>query len=518
MAIPHTLGNSMRAHDKAVYDWIGTLLVDYNTIAGVARNGFPILRTFASPQRAFATVTDMLVAQDFLDGATAADMRQVGDEAWPKLPLPIVTIEREEPQVDAEQANVVGVFRRAYLNPVTGLWEYHRHPGHFLTAYRVTFRMEKRYTEQYIREWLYSQLGKVGCAHNELLLTVVHDAPWGAQPHRLRFDGSQDLSVLEGDESRMLVYEFTFTLRTWIFYPALPGAPIIHGTGIDPMLITEGYAITDDQGAAVGASPVEAVSANLWTVGMLPSDFPTRWPKTGAAAVSVPAMSPSGRPDHRRGFRAKVDTLADSVEIAERLCRPDSTGRSILSLSFRYLARGAGANLVGSRHDVAVSGAITPVYSLDLPLARHWENVHVFTVVDKPAFVWALAGQGAASDITIADPDIRQVYDGPRTVPGSTSVVGAERVYQWTGLDKEPYLLVGILTTGGSGIVTVTAKDSAYAPSYQPTEDVDRGMSVGFAILVQPTDGTLALHVPVALGLDTVYALRYHGHYDGHSL
>ncbi len=522
MALPLTQGDSMRAHDKAVYDWIGTLLVDYGTIVGTARNAFPILRVFASPERAFATVTDVLVALGWMDGATAADMRTKGDAEWPNLPLPVATIQRDEPRPDPELSNVPGQFRRLYLNPVTGKWEYHRWPGHFVTTYKVTFRVSKHYTENFIREWIYAQVGALGQSHTELLIPVTHPAPWGVQKQKLRLDGSVDLSALEGAEGRMLVYEFSFTLRTWIFYPAVVGGDVTHGTGVDSGLLTLAFGDTDN---TTGTEPDGGVSAmmsnNLFYFPVLPSQIATTWPKSGGALALPGERSPGGSASTRdhQSLRAKVTTaVVDSVELLERLCRRDDSGRTIISVSLTYSSSGAAATLEVDQHDT-VGGTISMANQLSLPVRREWTRVHYFTIVREEAFIVALVGAGAAADVTVAEVDIRQVYDGTRVASQATTVDGSDRVDQWGSLDNQPYLVVGVLTAAvGVAAATVTAKNDISSPDYTQTQSIDPDVNVGFVFLVQPKDGTIELRTPTTLALDTVYVQRYDGPYNGHNL
>ncbi len=527
MANPFTLGDSIRDHDKAVYDWLGGLLVDYGTIAGVARDGFPILRIYASPQRAFAAVTDMLVEQNWLATTTAATMRADGDAHWPELPMPLATIDRDEPAPDSSLAGVPLQFRRVYLNPTTGKWETHSWPGHYLTTYRVTFRTVKKYTEAFLREWIYGQMGQIGAANNETFIHVTHPAPWGVQPHMLRFDGSVNLSALEGEESRMLVYEFSFTLRTWIFRKPTVFGDIIHGTGVDASRFGgPADGVGNDSVAVPNADPEPAeYTDNLFYFPVQPAQVAALWPKSGAATVDAGRRSPYGAtspasPSVNRSLRIGVQATSDAVELLERLTTPDTDGRSIVSASFAYSALENGASLAFDQHDV-VGGTVSRVRTMTMPSSRAWQRVHTFAMVKQGAFIVSVAGAGGtpAADVTVTDIDVRQLSDGTRIPAGSVVVDGPDNVYRWSALESEPYLVVGIVTPAqAAGAFTVTAQDDMTSPDWQPAQVVDRAKAVGVVFMLQPLDGSVALRVPSSLSLDTAYLLRYHGPYNGHTV
>lgn len=525
MGSPFTLGDAMREHDKAVYDWLGTLPIDYGNIAGAPRNGFPIVRIFAAPHQAFASTVDLLVHMGWLPGATADEMRATGDDCWPQLPLPVATIERDEPVPDPELATSAPV-RRLYLNPTTGLYEYHRWPGHYLTTYRVTFWSLRKATDAFIREWVYSQLGNVGNANYERMLSVVHQPPWGPQLHKFGMDGSLNLDTLEGDTQRYIRTEFSFVLRTLVFFPPTGAYNITHGVGVDTSLIAQGYGVDNADENPVPGTNVPAdvpgeLTNNLFFFPVTPDQIAANWPVTGAGKASAGLMSPQGAAPGSNDYhslRVRVAAPGDTVELLERLTTKDGDGRCVLMLSFIYQCRGAPVALEVAQR-AAADGDLTSALALALPVARLWKPVHIFVLVKGETVQASIAGGGTAADATFASIDARLVTGGTRIAPAAVVTGGGHTRYDWASLDTTPYLIIVALASGNPpGPVLATAASDRLAPSYSAQQAIDPDLNVGAVFLIQPDSGTLSLSVPSTLALDTVYLQRYAGPYDGSSV
>lgn len=528
MAAPHTLGDTMRNHDKAVYDWLNGLLVDYNETAGTTRNAFPVLRIMATPQQAFARVTDLLVHMGWLPGATAADMRATGDAKWDELPLPVITIERGEPTPAAE-LNSSATQKRVYLNPVTGQWEEHRWPAQYSTQYRMTAWSLKRSTDAYIREWVYGALGGKGKATHEALLTVTHEAPWGETLQRWRFEGSQDLSNLEGDNPRWIRTEFLFTLRTLVFFPPVGNSYLTHGVGYTGELITASYGDTTSAASQGGmnldspSAVPSLMSSNLFFYPVTKNLIPTEWPRTGDAEVSAGEVAPGGIPPgpNAVSLRAVLPDENASVELLERLSAKDTNGRTIVSVSLLYQSAGEPVDLEVAQRN-GTTGVLTSAFDRSLPVvANRWDPVHVFTLVRGDTFQVNLVGTTAGEgEVTVADVDIRTVADHTRIAPQATSTpsVGQTR-HEWGSLDNAPYLAILVLAAGNpAGPSVVSVQDDLSAPTYTASQTIDPDVNVGLVFLVQPKNGQLGLTVPTALALDTVYLQRYPGPYNGSTI
>ena len=514
----------MREHDLAVWTWLEGLLVDYGTIAGTPRNGVPILHIFASPQQAFAETTDLLVSMGWLPGATAAAMRAAGEAAWPQIPLPVITIERDEPVMDTE-LDSSAPYRRVYLNPQTGQYEAHRWPAHYNCTYRLTVWAKTRATAEFIREWIYPQLGLTGNANTELMLPVVHQPPWGTQIHKFRLDGSNDLSTLEGNTQRYIRYEFMMTLRLLMFYPVdtADSAALVHGVGADFTLLDPTVGTTTQDGATSVAGGVPCtvplrMTDNLFFFPVGAASIPALWPVTGDGVATAGTWSPSGVSQGVYGYGtlgAAVTAPADTVELLERLTTLDTDGTQVVSISFQYQAGSNPAALTVNSRDVTTN-ALTPNYLVSLPVTGKWQPVHVFTIVNGGTFQANIAGSGSPSEVTVATVDVRQFLGGTKIPWQSTAVSGSLTRYQWASLTNTPYLAIVVLAPGNTpGPHTVTVEDDLSDPDYTQSRSIDAAVNLGLVFLLQPINGTLGLTIPTALTLAKVYLQAYSGPYNG---
>lgn len=525
MATPYTLGDTMRDHDTAVWKWLGGLLIDYNEIAGVARNQFPILRVVATPHQAFAKVVDMLAHQGFLPAGTAEEMKASGELKWNDLPLPVATIERSDPIPEASR-NSSALVRRIYLNPLTGQWETHRWPAQYTTQYRITFWSLRKSTDNYIREWVYGKMGGQGKATHEDIIPVSHPPPWGETIQKFRLDGSTDLSVLEGDVQRFIRTEFAFTLRTLVFFPPVGNGYITHGVGFTGELIGSAYGDTTTDGTVASGDSPSAVPAvmtgNLFYYPVTANLIPTEWPVTGNGKASAGLVAPGGvqAGPEASSLRAQVTLTTDSVEVLERLAQKDPDGRAIVSVSLRYQSAGAQVDLEVAQRDGSTN-ALTLAFEARLPVVpNRWDPVHVFALVKGDTFQVNLVGTGTAGEATVADVDIRQVYDGTRVAPAASSTPGPGLTrHEWGSLDNAPYLVIlALAPSNPAGPSTVTVQDDLVSPSYTKSQPLDPSANVGLVFLVQPKAGYLGLTLPSALALDTVYVQRYPGAYNGSTI
>lgn len=320
MAAPYSFENTIRIHDEAILNWLAKCKVDYGTISGVDRNNTSILRVFAAPHRAFATTVDQLVQQGWVQESDPAISNARATYDWPVLPLPILTIERDDPIISNELANPAAVFRGGGVDPVTGHVQDLPYPRHYLTQYRVTLWSEKRYTHAHFMEWLMSEIGHVGAWQREVLIPVQHGLPWGTLAHALRYQGSADLSDLEGFEARHIRSQISFTLRSW-FFPSLPaeGGPPIYtiassyyaSTQIYTSLAPNGDLIAPAAGTVAFCDPYYVMpdaasfelfpqsagwaTANLFTMsGATATSIASLWPVEGNASVILSPYSPVG--------------------------------------------------------------------------------------------------------------------------------------------------------------------------------------------------------------------------------
>jgi len=229
MAVPHTFEDFIRVHDRAIYDWLGGLLVDYSyqlpNQPTVVRKQQSIIRAFSSPQRAVAEVADLLIRQqsDLLEGVTDIDKYASGNN-FPVQLLPAVTIDRPSRFTRDVSHTTVANSQRFCIDPVTGAYIIVREPIAYNVEYEVNFWMHKRYTEAYITEWIESQFGRIGLDNDERYINVTHRDPIGTTRQSLKLMSSADLSNLEGDTQRFIRFQYIFQLRAWLYQSTTTGS------------------------------------------------------------------------------------------------------------------------------------------------------------------------------------------------------------------------------------------------------------------------------------------------------
>jgi len=335
MAQQTTYEDTLRIHDFAIVKWLQGLLVDYDqTDHGVAKNQVPILIIQGSPAREYATIVDTLVTTGWITttgkGATA------NAKDFSVFPLPMLTFERGEPQPDPELAGPAKMFEAGDYNPVTGQYIPHEWPGHYTTTYTVTAWCLNRNTEAVIKEWFLSFFGSYpGLAHNEWLLPVMHRQPWGLMNQRLRYEGSSDLSDLEGDDYRYLRTEYSFNLRTWMMFKSAPEAPQVQAIGFDVILPDPNAAPTDVPAVADAVGSYAYQTDNLFSIPYNTDMISVKWPVTGEATIAQVTRGnfPVGT------LLMTVDAPTDTVPIIQRIIVPDfATSNDIVSISFTYVS------------------------------------------------------------------------------------------------------------------------------------------------------------------------------------
>ncbi len=515
MARPHTYEDSMRVHDVGVYNWLGTLQIDYGDLGGSAKPSFPILRIYASPQRAYATVVDLLVEQGFIDGTNAAEMRRNASSDFAVLPLPIATIERDEPVSDPELPGTpVKEIRTLFWNTTTGQLERHPFPAHYKTEYRVTFWFLKKYTDAFIREWIYGQLGNKGAAENELFIPIVHTEPWGTLVHAMKMTGSSDQSDLEGEGARYFRKEFTFNLRTWIMKPeTTAGGYPVEISGPDA------YHLDGDEGALLEEFNVSVQSSNLFHVRMPLNRLGEFWPVEGDATIEDSVEFPDdvigGIP---LTFRIGAAVQADKVHIIETPSALDIDGLDLFALALQYTATGR-VELEFMQRNLDTDDP-TSADSLILPAASKWARVHFFSLVSKAMYIVRLAGIGnqAAQEVLLSNLDVRHIYPQTKVTEDDQIDLGTETKYRWFSLAREPYLCIIAATTTSGGLNTVTVEDDVGSPAYTAQRVIDSSVQVGVVFLVQPKVDSLALRIPKTTAPSAVYIQRFDGPYKGHSI
>lgn len=518
MGRPYTWEDCLRAHDEAVSLWLKALHVDYNdTQVGFTKNDTPIIQVMASPSRAFATVVDTLVKTGWIQEATAAKMRQAAGD-FTVLPLPLLTIERGDPQLDAELSAPAKQIR--VFNSATGQFNMHPWPGRYRTDYRVTLWCQKRFTDNYLREWVMSQFGGGrGTAYTEMLLPVVHADPWGTMNQSFKLVGIQDLSDLEGDGQRYFRVEFTFSLRTLLMRNIAESNAQVQALRLETTNPSEVYGDldTNDNGDSDVVGSIDTTE-NLFNFQLPQNLIATQWPRTGTATVAPGTRQPGGDFTTRvfNSLDLTVTDEGDSVELLRRYLTPDTNGICIVSMAFDYI----------SDRDVALevaqenAGTATSAMLRTLPASPDkWTRVHLFTMVNHAIGIVSIAGLQGGTDlatVTVANVDIRQI--GPQTdVPYVNRVdAGSEWHYIWTALAAEPSLIIAVLDAPSSG--TFSVDDDATAPTFTNTQPVDDQINVGAVALIQPKASSVVVRIPKTVTLDRITLQRYAGAYHGNQI
>jgi hypothetical protein len=532
MAYPHGLENTIRAHDEAFYNWLGTLKVDYGDMGGLLatpRDDHPILRIFAGPSRAFASLVSLLVNTGFVSGNTAEKMQEEAGN-FAVLPLPAATIERGKPEIDFEKALPPKTISTAQFDTVNNQWTSHPNPGTYNLTYTVTFWAIKQYTLGYIEEWILSNFGKLGGAANETYLDVAHPAPWSTFKQSLKLDSISDLSELEGENPVYRRVEVSFRMRMLNFHREGSSAEQVFTVEQGTTLLD-----TDDGTLHPGPSSPDLssstdLSGNLFVKYVSDTQIPTQWKKQGSgAAVSSGVMSPAGTTAAALANALKISVTADSdeVDIAHRMLVLDKvlvTPRALLSVAFRYWSEGT-TTLNITQRDAASGSAQNreDVYTLPLPpTGGEWKQVHFFTFVARKIFGASISGAGSVAEIHLADISIRHVTT-LTTTTATASLQGSNNEFSWTGLTTtQPYLVyVPLITSGGAVSANVSISDDVSVPAFTrlvPATNAHRGV----AGIIQPkvSGTTIKVSVPdtlLVLGT-TAFLQTYAGDFNGHDI
>lgn len=507
MSVTYSLEDTLRRHDMAVYEWLGALRMDYgidkdvNELLPVDRNNIPVLRVLAGPDRVVAKTVELLVTTGWIAGndpslvlASAAALRERAKENFAVLPLPLISIERQDPVPALPDSGVPKVFGRQSFSQASQSWERHQWPGAYETTYRVVFWCAKRYSEVFFREWVYSKLGNIGLGESEALIPVVHEAPWGTIQQRLVFDGSDDESELEGEKNRYFRYGYSFRLRTWHFKKPLGTTSYVHDIAIEERPLRTNESSLD----TVSSAPaVAAVSLNLFSFYLTSNLVPTQWPRAGNSTVM--------RLENPERMRVTCSATTDEVLLSNRALPLDLQGRAIMSIAFDYTSTAPTRVLVASRDPGIEPVSWITNRRFDLPTKTRPSRAQFFALLKQPIFSVTATGGGTPATLYLSNISIRHVRTINRTVPASSAPGGGGTVHAWTGLASRAYLVVVSLATGAASGTVLVGSDSY---------PVNPALQVGLVALVTP-NGTLNVTVPSAVTTDDVYVIPYGGAWRG---
>lgn len=227
MAYPHTLGNSLRMYDQAIYNWLDALKIDYGEIAGVPRRQFGILRVLATPKRAFSRMENILVRKGWLDPSDPGPGSGTLEEtlkSYQRIPLPFVSVYVQPPAIDSLR-NSVFSFRHSYASMSDLTSQKHPYPVPITLPVQLDFWMKKKFTDLYIKEWLISNVNVLGTYANEFMLQVtpldnLGQQVWGNKLIPVTIESIDDASDLEpGEGDRLLRTTVMLTMSAWMFMP-----------------------------------------------------------------------------------------------------------------------------------------------------------------------------------------------------------------------------------------------------------------------------------------------------------
>jgi hypothetical protein len=511
MATPYSAEPTIRILDEAVYNWLGNFLVDYQMKdeAGqfiVNKPNSPVLRVMAGPDRAIAQVADLLVKSGWFPENDASIARARAEYDWAVLPLPVATIERDEPTPSNLLQMSPTLFRQAFVDS-QGRYMQVATPLHYVTVYRITFWSRTRYTHSHFMEWLLSQQGLPGAGPQEIYIPVNHVEPWGTILHSLRYTESANLSNLEGDDDRYIRTQVTFTLRSWMFR-AFPD----ESRSVDQVYTLDATTADIDGNDLEPARPFRpAYSANMFACVYPFNEVATQWPTYGSASVAPQYFATKGQ----YGLVVTLtDDTDDRVPMAQRVTTRGTdypVGFSITTL--RYKATGPFCLAVRHSAMDGTSESVVRLRTLPATTTPDWVTIQLFSAADLPLVEWAIQSAGSASVVQLDGIDIRQTKDPLRISPKQYTTGAGYIDYAWDASVDYPYVLYGVVSAVASP-VTLAAYNDAVTPTMQRTADITAADKY-VGLLMSASGSTLALRCPTGVQLSRVFAVPFDGAYSG---
>lgn len=527
MATPHTLDDFLRVHDEAIMDWLSGLLVDYtyerNDNVKIDKRKVPILKVFATPQRAFSDLATQLITQktDFLPPGT--DAAKFDNAKWfDVMPLPVVSVSRPNRFVRDPMASNPSLPSYLGIDPITGRAIMSRMPVGGTIDYALNFWCQKRYTEAYITEWIENQFGKVGWAPDERALVVKHRAPIGPTNRPLKNMGSTDLSDLEGDEQRYIRFEYTVTLKAYLYpgidVPAPDSAGDADTSAVDPVEF-----IGHDLSVQVLQVLYDDLGNAQVSYEELAEEDPPVDPPEAIRGVNLFASVPESLRDRVSAAIPVTGTATARMTGARALTLMGGTAGGDVTLLVRASTRfdvspiSANLGLYGVAFDYVTDQTFTlrvetaPDGNADAAgytLGQRWRNadagrrrVQVFAPVTDPWFRVVVAVP-AGAQVDIANVDIHPI--APSSV-FNTSAGGQLRTapMETKGRPALAFALPSAPATGSAGIAGVPSEPWADHPK-------------GICVMGSSTGGNLVLDVgPDYAGVSG--AFRYNGGHNGYN-
>lgn len=513
-----TLENTLRAHDQAVYDWLGGLAVDYGDIAGQSFPTRSILRVYATPGNAFATIAQILWRKGWLPQPTTPDEGTLQDYAWKIVPLPMASIYREAPFDTPDRAHVPVFYSRLVYNKNTGKYETHQFPGTYTINYTVDFWMTKKYTEAFLYEWLMGELGHLGAAPNETFLTVDHAEPFGKKLHGFKlmsFSDNSDLEMIDSDR-RYLRFTATFSMYGLLFRKPEEGSkPVLRiNTKVGDASPIDGRTHAD---------AVELDSVNVEMDVFRDQGVPEKYlngyfDRDGDVDVKRSLLTADGRIDIFHGRPRNNEWGAYRFALPDDASSATVGGLKLPSGGQTLVFRFAFLNPEEEAYFCITDGFGVNIQKWVLPVTKKWLRFETFAHIDGNfALCWG-KDSGSASFLHVDK--IRHAFaqtSGFAISPTSDSVVGGSQVVEFSGLDpKKAYVVYGTLLNTTADFDIVLSNDVA-SPTVVETVPISGGNWTSFGLVVQPapSGNTVSVEGTVTDAFSSISMVEYRGSVKG---
>lgn len=238
-------------YDKAFVDKLGT--VKFNTVnAHGDLSSKPLIRVFASPQRAFSQVAKQMLRKQGINRPTREQLA----EAQRVIPLPIASVNRLGGYSDLNRFIQADMSNLAY-NTSTGKYVGTNRPLPYTFPFQVDVWSRNRFTADDLANQMFLWLRAT-----EFWLEVDHPIPIGDINVMFELVSYTDKSALESQtEERLIRFTFTFNCFGWLVYPMEEHGIVesIHIDYYDELnynMFLEGTVTTEDEYSVVRTEPV----------------------------------------------------------------------------------------------------------------------------------------------------------------------------------------------------------------------------------------------------------------------